>query len=236
MQTLNFDNQVIWFDESLISAEQVKYAFDAEYWQQQDRIIGSATGRGTTWFIELDSVQAALRHYRRGGLFGKIVQDSYFFLGIEKTRSFLELKLLQRLNEAGVNVPRPIAARVLKRSLTYQADLLSEKVSNAQDLVAILEQRSLTDCEYRKVGVEIRKMHLAGVNHTDLNIHNILIDSNNEVWVIDFDKCIIDHGGSYDKSNLSRLLRSFRKERKKRNIRWKEENFSSLIRGYNEHV
>ncbi len=36
IQTLNFDNQVIWFDESLISAEQVKYAFDAEYWQQQD--------------------------------------------------------------------------------------------------------------------------------------------------------------------------------------------------------
>ncbi|MBB1464541.1 3-deoxy-D-manno-octulosonic acid kinase [Vibrio sp. SG41-7] len=236
MQTLNFDNQVIWFDESLISPDQAKHAFDAEYWQQQNKIIGSATGRGTTWFVELDTIQAALRHYRRGGLFGKLVEDRYLYFGDEKTRSYQEFELLKVLKKSGVNVPKPIAARVVKSGLTYKADLLSEKVPNAQDLVAILLDKALPKEMYQKIGAEIRKMHEAKVNHTDLNIHNILIDSNNEVWVIDFDKCIIDHGGSYDKSNLSRLLRSFRKERKKRNIRWKEENFSSLIRGYNEHV
>lgn len=32
------------------------------------------------------------------------------------------------------------------------------------------------------------KMHIASVNHTDLNIHNILIDDQGKVWAIDFDK------------------------------------------------
>ncbi len=36
--------------------------------------------------------------------------------------------------------------------------------------------------------VEVRKMHDAGVNHTDLNIHNILLDTTKRV-IIDFDKC-----------------------------------------------
>jgi len=236
MQTLNFDNQVIWFDESLILAEQVKYAFDAEYWQQQDKIIGSATGRGTTWFVELDTIQAALRHYRRGGLFGKFVEDSYLYFGYEKTRSYQEFELLKVLKKSGVNVPKPIAARVVKSGITYKADLMSEKIPNARDLVAILQEKPLSKDMYRKIGAEIRKMHDAQVNHTDLNIHNILIDDRNKVWFIDFDKCTYDDTGAYCKSNLSRLLRSFLKEKKKRNIRWQEDNFSNLMLGYSEHV
>jgi 3-deoxy-D-manno-octulosonic acid kinase len=228
MQTLNFDNQVIWFDESLISAEQVKYAFDAEYWQQQDRIVGSATGRGTTWFVELDTIQAALRHYRRGGLFGKLVEDSYLFFGDGKTRSYQEFELLKVLKKSGVNVPQPIAARVVKSGVTYKADLLSEKIPNARDLVAILQEKPLSKDMYRKIGAEIRKMHDAQVNHTDLNIHNVLIDEKNDVWIIDFDKCYQQVGCHWKKNNWDRLKRSFEKEAKKGNIKWRPEYFYYL--------
>jgi len=233
MQTLNFDNQVIWFDESLISPDQAKHAFDAEYWQQQNKIIGSATGRGTTWFVELDTIQAALRHYRRGGLFGKLVEDSYLYFGDEKTRSYQEFELLKVLQTSGVNVPKPIAARVVKSGVTYKADLLSEKIPNAQDLVAILREKALPKEMYQKIGAEIRKMHEAKVNHTDLNIHNILIDNQSEVWIIDFDKCMLENGKSYHSSNINRLLRSFRKEMKKYNINWEEELFDIVKVGYN---
>jgi 3-deoxy-D-manno-octulosonic acid kinase len=233
MQTLNFDNQVIWFDESLISPDQAKHAFDAEYWQQKNKIIGSATGRGTTWFVELDTIQAALRHYRRGGLFGKLVEDSYLYFGDEKTRSYQEFELLKVLQTSGVNVPKPIAARVVKSGVTYKADLLSEKIPNAQDLVAILREKALPKEMYQKIGAEIRKMHEAKVNHTDLNIHNILIDNQSEVWIIDFDKCMLENGKSYHSSNINRLLRSFRKEMKKYNINWEEELFDIVKVGYN---
>ncbi|MFA0496616.1 3-deoxy-D-manno-octulosonic acid kinase, partial [Vibrio sp. 10N.222.54.B11] len=223
------NNQVIWFDESLISPQMVKQAFKVEYWQQQNKMIGSATGRGTTWFVELPSMQAALRHYRRGGLFGKLVEDSYIYTGDESTRSYQEFELLTRLKESGVNVPRPIAARVVKNGLIYTADLLSEKVPNARDLVAVLQENALPKEMYQKIGVEVRKMHAAQVNHTDLNIHNILIDEQGKVWIIDFDKCFQKQGESWKQDNWNRLLRSFKKEQIKRNIHWSVDEFNHMF-------
>jgi 3-deoxy-D-manno-octulosonic acid kinase len=229
MQTLHFGNQVIWFDESLISHEQVECAFDAEYWQKQDKIIGSATGRGTTWFVELGTIQAALRHYRRGGLFGKLVEDSYLYFGDKKTRSYQEFELLKVLQQSGVNVPKPIAARVVKSSLTYKADLLSEKIPKARDLVTILQDGPLSQDVCKKIGAEIRKMHASQVNHTDLNIHNILIDDKGEVWIIDFDKCFQQKGNDWKQGNWNRLKRSFDKEKAKLNIHWDDSNWDWLI-------
>lgn len=229
METLSSSNQVIWFDESLISPQMVKQAFKVEYWQQQNKIIGSATGRGTTWFVELPSMQAALRHYHRGGLFGKLVTDSYIYTGNESTRSYQEFELLSRLKEACVNVPRPIAARVVKNGLIYTADLLSEKIPNARDLVAILQENALPKEMYQKIGLEIRKMHAAQVNHTDLNIHNILIDEQGKVWIIDFDKCFQNQGENWKQGNWNRLLRSFKKEQIKRNIHWSPDEFNHMF-------
>lgn len=228
-------NSFICFDDSVI-ADPTLPIFDAEYWQQQRKVTGSASGRGTTWFVQLDSMQAALRHYRRGGLLGKLVEDRYLFSGWDTTRSIQEFKLLQTLMEAGVNVPRPIAARAVRSGYTYRADLLSERISNAKDLVAILQENPLSEAMYKKIGQEIAKMHQAHVNHTDLNIHNILIDDQNTIWIIDFDKCALEDNSAYSKSNLDRLLRSFRKEKVKCNIAWEEESFSSLMLGYRTYL
>ncbi len=183
-------------------------------------------------FIKLQSTIAALRHYHRGGLFGKIVRDQYLFLSLERTRSYAEFTLLQKLRGAGVNVPRPIAARVEQTGLFYRADLLSEKISEASDLVDKLQIERLSGDNYKKIGLEIRKMHDVGVNHTDLNIHNILLDSEGKVWIIDFDKCKQQSGQKWKESNLNRLLRSFNKEKLKNNIHWNEEEFTSLLNGY----
>lgn len=124
-----------------------------------------------------------------------------------------------------MNVPRPIAARAVKRTFCYQADLLSEKIPNARDLVSILQERPLPTEIYEKIGLEIRKMHDVQVNHTDLNIHNILIDDQEKVWIIDFDKCCQQQGESWKKENLDRLKRSFEKEVRKRGIHWIPEAF-----------
>ncbi|MGR5133200.1 3-deoxy-D-manno-octulosonic acid kinase [Vibrio alfacsensis] len=232
IQSYQQDNSMIWFDEELIN-DPTFPLFDAHYWQDQNKVVGSATGRGTTWFVQLDNMQAALRHYRRGGLFGKLVKDHYWFSGWEQTRSAQEFKLLQTLIDAGVNVPRPIAARAVKSGLTYQADLLSERIPNARDLVSILQEKPLPEAMYQKIGQEIAKMHRANVNHTDLNIHNILIDEQDKVWIIDFDKCRQEASGDWKKRNLERLKRSFLKELHKRQICWGEAAFRYLIDGYN---
>ncbi|ANW24218.1 3-deoxy-D-manno-octulosonic acid kinase [Vibrio coralliilyticus] len=227
MKTVQLDNQTIWYDETLLK-ENPQQVFDAEFWQNAGKVIGSAQGRGTTWFVQTETIEAALRHYRRGGLFGKLVEDSYLFSSWEKTRSYQEFQLLNTLIEAGVNVPRPIAACAVKSGLAYKADLLSEKLPNARDLVSILMESPLPAEMYQKIGLEIRKMHDAQVNHTDLNIHNILIDEQDKVWIIDFDKCYQQSGNGWKQSNLDRLKRSFEKEVGKGGIHWKLDDFQHL--------
>ncbi|EKO3859305.1 3-deoxy-D-manno-octulosonic acid kinase [Vibrio harveyi] len=230
-QSYQQGNSMVWFDDEIIT-DPSQALFDAQYWQEQDKVVGSASGRGTTWFVQLDTMQAALRHYRRGGLFGKLVEDHYWFTGWEQTRSLQEFNLLRVLIESGVNVPRPIAARAVKTGLTYQADLLSERITNAKDLVSILQENPLPEAMYQKVGQEIAKMHNVNVNHTDLNIHNILIDEQEKVWIIDFDKCSQQPDGDWKQGNLERLKRSFLKELNKRQIHWQESDFAVLEKAY----
>ncbi|GLS92622.1 3-deoxy-D-manno-octulosonic acid kinase [Psychromonas marina] len=231
LKTIEHNKLRIVFDDSLIH-DDVEACFDAQYWKTHNKIIGSAEGRGTTWFVQLDKIEGALRHYRRGGLFGKIVSDHYIFTSWSKTRSLAEFSLLQTLNKAGVNVPKPIAAIAKKRNFCYQADLLSEKIPNAQDLVSILLQRALTPDEYSAIAEQIKKMHQAQVNHTDLNIHNILLDTQGKVWLIDFDKCYQQSGEGWKESNIQRLLRSFNKELNKRQIKWQQSDWQLLISAY----
>lgn len=228
MKIIKNKKQIIWYDDSIL-IDSPEQCCDPEYWQQQNKVIGSAQGRGTTWFVALGAMDAALRHYRRGGLFGKLIKDHYIFTGWEQTRSYKEFQLLNTLIEAGVNVPKPIAARSVKRTFCYQADLLSQKIPNARDLVAILQEKPLSKEIYQKIGNEIRKMHAVQVNHTDLNIHNILIDDNDKVWIIDFDKCYQQKGDEWKENNWDRLKRSFIKEVNKRGIYWKEEEWTYLL-------
>lgn len=226
-------NQVIWYDSSLID-QPSDLLFDPSYWQQQQRVLGSAQGRGTTWFVDMGPCHAALRHYRRGGLFGKLVEDKYLFTGWEQTRAYQELMLLDQLKHAGVNVPKPIAAKAEKSGLSYKADLLIEKIANAQDLVAILKQGKLSEQTYYHIGQMIAQMHQQQINHTDLNIHNILLDSNQAVWIIDFDKCRVEQGDGWKQTNLARLKRSFNKEFERFHIHWQESDLTSLLEGYSQ--
>ncbi|PJC85224.1 3-deoxy-D-manno-octulosonic acid kinase [Vibrio sp. HA2012] len=226
-------NECIWYDDTLLS-ESPEDCFELYYWQSSGKVIGSAQGRGTTWFVQLEKLQGALRHYRRGGLFGKLINDHYLFSGWEQTRSYQEFQLLKHLADAGVRVPRPLAAKVRRGLFTYQADLLSERIQDARDLVSILKTEPLSADRYQSIGREIRKMHNAGVNHTDLNIHNLLCDSHEKVWIIDFDKCCQQAGERWKSANLDRLLRSFRKEKDKHDIFWEENDFNALLAGYQE--
>jgi 3-deoxy-D-manno-octulosonic acid kinase len=214
----------------------------SQYWKDKNAVTGSAQGRGTTWFVQCDSLnstskskqQWVLRHYYRGGLIGKIINDKYFFTGQEKTRAAQEYKLLDILQSLALPAPKPIAYRVTKNGSFYQADLLSSRIENAQDLVAVLSKDELTEEVWREVGKVIRRFHDAGIYHHDLNSHNILLDDKNKVWLIDFDR-----GGqrvvssAWQQANISRLLRSFEKEKiKLPTFHWTKEHWNTLLEGY----
>lgn len=181
-------------------------------------------------------VNAALRHYYRGGLWGKINRDRYTFTSLENTRSFAEFRLLSRLHQAGMPVPKPLAAKVEKLSLGgYRADILTEKVENARDLTALLQTENLSDEAWRQIGKLIRRLHDLQICHTDLNAHNILVQQVKEqekYWLLDFDKCGEKSGDFWKAQNLARLKRSFLKEAARMGIRFTEGDWKNLLKGY----
>lgn len=237
MQQLQRQNCFFLFNFSPALQDQSQF-FQPDYWQRQQRIIGSAKGRGTTWFLQTEDlfgVNCALRHYYRGGLWGKLNKDRYRFHQLDTTRSFAEFELLNKLHQAGLPVPKPIGAKVERtRFGCYRADILTEKVENAQDLAVYLQTQTLSPAQWQQVGKLIRQLHNQQVCHTDLNAHNILIQqqSKRPFWLLDFDKCGVKTGDFWKASNLERLKRSFLKETERMKIQFSEQDWQQLEQGY----
>ena len=213
--------------------------FSSQFWQQQNAIVGSAQGRGTTWFIapqaySKQAEQWVLRHYYRGGLIGKFIKDSYFFQQWHKTRAAKEFTLLVKLHQLALPAPQAIAYKIERSGLTYRADILTKRIEHAKDLVAILSENTIDDALWQNIGKTIRQFHQKGIYHHDLNAHNILIDDNNKVWLIDFDqgeqRAVQQQ---WQQANLQRLLRSFIKEQHKLpQFHWQKNNWQMLLQGY----
>lgn len=210
--------------------------FNAQYWLDKDAVLGKAVGRGTAWFISHSTTNMVLRHYYRGGLIGKLINDSYIFTGVMNSRAAKEFVLLKEMQHWHLPAPRPVAIQIKRSGLTYQADILIELIPGATDLVGLLSQSKLPDDIWQDIGRCIKKFHQKNIYHHDLNAHNIMLDSDNKVWLIDFDQGkVMLKAGKWQQENLQRLLRSFRKELGKLpEFHFSETHWQLLLEGYAE--
>ncbi|MBZ2190292.1 3-deoxy-D-manno-octulosonic acid kinase [Alcanivorax sp. JB21] len=232
-QTLAREGDHFRFDPACFSAFSPD-CFDAAYWQARQAVTGTSIGRGTTWFIRDGDRHMVLRRYWRGGLFHRLLKDRYLIQPVHKSRAMREFALLVHMRQLGLPVPRPCAAALFRDSLLfYRAALIIERIPDARDLVALLQESPLPEARWRDIGGVIARLHQAGVYHADLNSHNILLDAQQAPWVIDFDKCHLRKPGRWQQANLARLLRSLRKEAGKHaQWHWQESDFSALKSGY----
>jgi 3-deoxy-D-manno-octulosonic-acid transferase len=210
------DADEIWYDPVLVEAggfsKPSQSFFDPHSWLQFDAVIGQSTGRNTVWFVQAKQQRWVLRHYYRGGLIGKLNKDRFLKVPVPQSRAMAEFQLLQQMHQLGLPVPRPVAALFSTRKISYRADILLELVDGSQDLAKLLRLQALTSAQWQQIGQMIRRFHDAQINHSDLNCHNILLDSQGKFWLIDFDKCAQQAGDDWKEKNLARLLRSLRKE------------------------
>ncbi|MBI4575030.1 MAG: hypothetical protein HY722_02070 [Planctomycetes bacterium] len=155
-----------------------------------------------------------LRHYRRGGLVGKLLGDLY----LGPRRPLNEIRVAEHCIERGVPTTTPIGA-VVRRVLPgfYRCDLMTREVPGALDLAAYLatapppgeRRRAL-----KSAGAAVRAMHDAGVIHPDLNMKNILIlgagTGATSAVVIDLDRAWTAERVAPPRANanLARLARS----------------------------
>jgi 3-deoxy-D-manno-octulosonic acid kinase len=186
--------------------------FEPAYWQARGAAVGSRGGRGTVTFVRgADGESWVLRHYRRGGAVARLISDAYLWTGAPRTRSFAEWRLLRQLRDWNLPVPRPIAARYLRRGLTYRADLITEELPTRRTLAAALADAPVPTATWHAIGRCIAQLHARGVQHADLNAHNLLLGDHGAVYVLDFDRGRIRRRGSWERVVLARLRRSLEK-------------------------
>ncbi|WP_164084715.1 3-deoxy-D-manno-octulosonic acid kinase [Alteromonas flava] len=196
-------------------------------------LVGSAAGRGTTHFLRYQDCDLVLRHYKRGGLIGKLLDDQFLFLRKAWTRPVRELDLLIRMRSWHLPCPTPIAGQVTRVGLVWRGDLLTSRIPNAKDVHSLIVDSALSAIEWRHIGATIARFHKHQVYHHDLNIHNIMLDDEGQAWLIDFDKCAVRRGNRWKTGNLSRLHRSLRKEQgKMSSYQFKDSDWQALLEGY----
>lgn len=185
--------------------------FDPDHWGEAARPV-DAGGRGSAWFVCGPFGEGVLRHYRRGGWAARISHDRYLWQDEASVRSVVEFRLTARLHALGLPVPAPLAAAYWRTGAGYRAAILVQRLPGVRSLAQLIHAQDTWPWE--AAGAAIARFHRQGLDHVDLNAHNILIDALRQAWLIDFDRCRLRPApGRWQQRNLDRLLRSLRKLR-----------------------
>jgi 3-deoxy-D-manno-octulosonic acid kinase len=209
--------------------------FEPTGWLHSEPLKGShgSGGRGNTMYVGNVPRQFVLRHFMRGGLIGKLVRDRYFWTGEDNTRSFVEWRLLAKLADNNLRVPRPAAARYCRRGLSYSADIITVRIPAVSPLSQYIADRSRDEQFWRSTGAAIREFHACGVFHADMNAYNLQIDNTGRLWMLDFDRGRLLPPGAWQQKTLGRLHRSLVKIKTVNpRVHFDESNWEVLLEGY----
>ena len=216
-------------DDLQISADQ----FDSEYWKSQPGSELFLSRRGASVKFSLQGQEVILRHYYRGGFVRKMFTDQYLWLGKTLSRPWLEWSILERGFKAGLPVPRPVAACICRSGIWYRAAIIMTYLKNTEILASRLGARKMRRKTWYKLGLLIKRMHVEGIRHADLNASNILIDPNDQFYLVDFDKAsVMNHLADWQWRPLFRLQRSLEKFNREQGIYYSEEDWQALMDGY----
>lgn len=205
-------NGAILYDRQVIS-QIGDDRFEASGWLHAEPVSGAlrSAGRGNTMFVGNVPRQFVLRHYLRGGLAGKLVRESYLWTGEDRTRPFREWRMLAKMADKGLRVPRPAAARYCRHGPFYSADLITVRIPDVVSLCEYIGGDSLPADFWEKLGAAVHAFHAQGVFHADMNAYNLQIDKDGDLWMLDFDRGRLLPPGTWQQQTLSRLHRSLQK-------------------------
>lgn len=229
---LCLNGTVIRYDASVLSPMEPNL-FDAAWLRSEDIWTGSTKGRSKAHFFHYAGRDMVLRHFHRGGLVGRVNRDLYLRIPAAVSRPMREFDLLREMHAEGLPVPLPVAAQYVPAGPFYRADIITQRIPDARPLQDMICDRILSASLWSDVGAKIRKLHDHGVYHSDLNCRNILIDAEDRVWFIDFDKCEKRAPGAWMDATLERLHRSLRKTASgSETVYWSAEDWAALLEGY----
>ena len=215
------------------SREFLQEHFEVAYWRQRPGYEVISSGRGGSIRIELDDKAAILRRYHRGGAVGKLLSDQYLWMGKILSRPWREWKILERARGAGLPVPEPVAACICRSGLWYRAILITAYLQDTETLTQRLQRIKLKPDCWHRIGLLIKRMHAAGIRHADLTSDNILIDSQDRFYLIDFDMArVMNRIDDWQWRPLYRFQRSMEKRDRNQKLHFDDDDWQELMDGY----
>jgi 3-deoxy-D-manno-octulosonic acid kinase len=215
------------------SREFLQEHFEVAYWRQRPGYEVISSGRGGSIRIELDDKAAILRRYHRGGAVGKLLSDQYLWMGKILSRPWREWKILERARRAGLPVPEPVAACICRSGLWYRAILITAYLQDTETLTQRLQRTELKPDCWHRIGLLIKRMHTAGIRHADLTSDNILIDSQDRFYLIDFDMArVMNRIDDWQWRPLYRFQRSMEKRDRNQKLHFDDDDWQELMDGY----
>ena len=193
-----------------------------------------ASGRGGARRIVLRGGKVVfVRKYLRGGLVRHLVRDRYL---LRPPRPIRELIATESARAAGCRVPIVHAVAIEERGLFYRGWIVTSAIESGR---AYIDEFARSEPAARgallsAAGSAIRDLNDAGVYHPDLNGHNLRIDADGEVAIIDFDRARIAAPRSHrlGEKGRDRFWRSLRKLTAERGLALDEHERRWLERGY----
>jgi 3-deoxy-D-manno-octulosonic acid kinase len=89
------------------------------------------------------------------------------------------------------------------------------------------------DAPWEEAGRLVARFHRAGLDHADLNAHNLLFNAQGKGWMIDFDRGALRIPATrWRERNLKRLHRSLLKLRGERSVDEVNKDYARLRRAY----
>ncbi len=229
----NAQSHVYWQHRADANPEFDQRVFDDDWLESHNYIVNSPTaGRGASLFLKIEEIDLVLRHYRRGGIVRSISEQHYIWHGLRRTRAWREFDVLLAMETQGLPSPKPYACQVQRHGLKYSASLITYFLAGVTLAERVCTAILPDECWYN-IGQCIRRFHSAGVDHADLNAHNILIDEN-AVSLIDFDRAVIQFTVSSNRrhKNLKRLQRSLNKIGSSGPAFYNDDCWGTLMSGY----
>ena len=173
------------------------------------------------------------KHYQRKGMM-QIFNDLYLYSSIKRTRSFREFEILNYLKISDFSTCKPLIGWVeYVGGILYRANLITENIPgmNFNDFFTSKDPiENIIVRIYENIGSTIAKMHKLSIFHGDLNINNIIVNTEkHSVSIIDFDKSYYIKLSDYDKAkNIQRFKRSLIK-----NKLYNRNYFNLFLNSYN---
>ena len=209
--------------------------FEPDRWHAAGALTHSTTGRGSVLMLDRGGETWVYRHYHRGGLVAHFIYDHYLWTGLERSRPFREWRLLDFMHERALPSPQPVAARLARKGPFYRADIITVLLPDTRPLSSILVEAWADSELWSRIGTMVARFHALGVDHPDLTAHNILVDTQGQVFLVDFDNALCRSGVEWRATGVARLKRSLQKVALETGTAFSAKAWSKLFGAYTDY-